>query len=188
MAVGGGLRLGLLDMIARDLGLEYELVEYDSFSKILEAVEKGKVDVVTALAVTAPRETIVDFSHPFLSTGSAIAVPVPVSRPGLFDFTGGFVDRFVSLDFLIVIAMLILLSLAAGALVWLFERRIGNVMFSGKGVNGLWQGLWWAMVTGLWRQSTKDARRANRCACLDVLQYFPGRQFYGSNYSVAYRW
>ena len=142
-----GLSIGLLEMIARDLGLEYELVEYDSFAEILAAVEKGKVDVVTALAVTAPRETIVDFSHPFLSTGSAIAVPVPNSRPGLFDFTGDFVDRFVSLDFLIVIAMLILLSLAAGALVWLFERRVGNVMFSGKGVNGLWQGLWWAMVT-----------------------------------------
>jgi ABC-type amino acid transport substrate-binding protein len=143
----GGLSIGLLDMIARDLGLEYELVEYDSFAEILEAVENGKLDVVTALAVTAPRETIVDFSHPFLSTGSAIAVPVPVSGPGLFHFTGHFVDRFVSLDFLVVIAMLILLSLAAGALVWLFERRIGNVMFSGKGVNGLWQGLWWAMVT-----------------------------------------
>jgi hypothetical protein len=82
-----GLSIGLLDMIARDLGLEYELVEYDSFAEILAAVEKGKVDVVTALAVTAPRETIVDFSHPILSTGSAIAVPVPVSRPGLFDFT-----------------------------------------------------------------------------------------------------
>jgi len=143
----GGLSIGILDKIARDLGVEYELVEYDSFAQILEAVEKGKLDVVTALAVTAPRETIVDFSHPFLATGSAIAVPFPVSRPGLLHFSGQFVDRFVSPDFLIVIAMLILLSLAAGALVWLFEKRIGNTMFSGKGVKGLWQGLWWAMVT-----------------------------------------
>jgi polar amino acid transport system substrate-binding protein len=142
-----GLSIELLDMIARELGVKYELVEYESFAQILEAVEKGKLEVVTALAVTAPRETIMDFSHPFLTTGSAIAVPVPVSRPGLFHFTGHFVDRFVSLNFLIVIAMLLLLSFAAGALVWLFERRINNNMFSGKGVKGLWQGLWWAMVT-----------------------------------------
>ena len=142
-----GLSIGLLDMIARDIGIEYELVEYESFAEILAALENGKVDAATALAVTAPRETMVDFSHPFLSTGSAIAVPVPTSRPGLFDFTGDFVDRFVSLDFIIVVAMLILISLAAGALVWLLERRAGNVMFSGRGINGLWQGLWWAMVT-----------------------------------------
>jgi ABC-type amino acid transport substrate-binding protein len=142
-----GLSIELLEMIARDLGVKYELVEFDGFAQIIEAVEKGKLDIVTSLAVTAPRETIMDFSHPYLTTGSSIAVPVPISGPGLFHLFDRFVDRFASLEFFTVITMLILFSLTAGALVCLFERRSGNVMFSGSGRQGLWQGLWWAMVT-----------------------------------------
>ena len=142
-----GFSIELLKMIAQDLGTEYEIVEYNSFAQILEELEKGKLDVFTALAVTAQRETIVDFSLPFLTSGSAIAVPVLISKPGLFHFTGPFFDRFASLDFLLVIVILVLIALAAGAMVWFFESRSNNRMFSGKTVKGLWQGLWWAMVT-----------------------------------------
>ena len=142
-----GFSIELLQLIAQDLGTEYEMVEYNSFAQILEEVEKGKLDVFTALAVTAQRETIVDFSHPFLISGAAIAVPVLISRPGLFHFTGPFVDRFASLDFLLVIVILVLIALAAGAVVWFFESRSSSSMFTAKTVKGLWQGLWWAMVT-----------------------------------------
>jgi ABC-type amino acid transport substrate-binding protein len=142
-----GLSIGLIEMITRDLGVEYEIVEYNNFPQVLEAVEKGKLNLFTALAVTEPRETIVDFSHPFLTSGSAIAVPAVVSKPGLFHFTGPFIDRFASLDFLLVIVLLVLISLAAGTMVWFFERRSSSEMFPGKAAKGLWQGLWWAMVT-----------------------------------------
>ena len=142
-----GFSIELLKMITQDLGTEYEMVEYNSFAQILEEVEKGKLDVFTALAVTAQRETIMDFSHPFLISGAAIAVPILISRPGLFHFTGPFVDRFISLDFLLVIVILVLIALAAGAMVWFFESRSNNSMFTPKTVKGLWQGLWWAMVT-----------------------------------------
>ena len=67
-----GLSIGLIEMITRDLGVEYEIVEYNNYHQVLEAVEKGKLNLFTALAVTAPRETIVDFSHPFLTSGSEI--------------------------------------------------------------------------------------------------------------------
>jgi len=56
-----GLSIGLIEMITRDLGVEYELVEYNNFPQVMEAIEKGKLNLYTALAVTAPRETIVDF-------------------------------------------------------------------------------------------------------------------------------
>ena len=112
-----GLSIGLIEMITRDLGVEYELVEYNNYPQVMEAIEKGKLNLFTALAVTAPRETIVDFSHPFLTSGSAIAVPAVGSKPGLFHFTGPFIDRFTSLDFLLVIVLLVLISLAAGTMV-----------------------------------------------------------------------
>lgn len=142
-----GLSIELLRMIAQDLGVEYELIEYNNIGQIVEVVEKGELDVFTALAVTESRETVLDMSHPFLISGSAIAVPSGVSELRLFHFTGQFVDHFASLDFLLLIGMLVLLSFAAGAMVWLFEGRRNREMFGGGIVKGLGHSIWWAMVT-----------------------------------------
>jgi hypothetical protein len=136
-----------MKMIARDLGVEYELIEFNNISQIVAAVEKGELDVFTPLAVTESRETILDMSHAFLASGSAIAVPAVVSTHGLLRFIGPFIDRFASFDFLVLIGILILLSLAAGAMVWLFEGRRNREMFGGGVVEGLGHGIWWAMVT-----------------------------------------
>jgi ABC-type amino acid transport substrate-binding protein len=142
-----GLAIELWQEIAQVLGVEYEVVEYNNFGRIIKEVEKGELDVCITLAVTEPREAILDFSHPFLTSGSAIAVPAVVSGHSLFYFTGHFVERFVSSDFLLLIGILVLVSLAAGTMVWLFEARRNSEMFSGNPAKGLWQGLWWAMVT-----------------------------------------
>ncbi len=142
-----GLAIELWQAIAKDLGVEYELKEYNNIDQIVAVVEKGELDVFAASAVTAPRETILDFSHSFLTSGSAIAVPAVISKHGLFYFTGHFVDRFVSLDFLLLIGILVLLSLAAGAMVWLFEGRRNREMFGGGVIRGLGHGIWWALVT-----------------------------------------
>ena len=40
-----GLSIGLLEMIAHDLGVEYEFVEYNNIGQMLEEVEKGKLNV-----------------------------------------------------------------------------------------------------------------------------------------------
>jgi len=142
-----GLSIELMKMIARDLGVEYELIEFNNISQIVEAVEKGELDVFTPLAVTESRETVMDLSHPYLTSGSAIAVPAVISGHGLLRFIGPFIDRFASFDFLVLIGILILLSLAAGAMVWLFEGRRNREMFGGGVVKGLGHGIWWAMVT-----------------------------------------
>jgi ABC-type amino acid transport substrate-binding protein len=51
-----GLSIELLKMIAQDLGVEYELIEYNNIGQIVEVVEKGELDVFTALAVTESRD------------------------------------------------------------------------------------------------------------------------------------
>jgi ABC-type amino acid transport substrate-binding protein len=142
-----GLSIELVKMIGQDLGVEYELIEYNDIGQIVEVVEKGKLDVFTVMAVTESHETVLDMSHPFLASGSAIAVPSVASEHSLFHFTGQFVDKFTSLDFLLLIGILVLLSLAAGAMVWLFEGRRNREMFGGGVVKGLGHGIWWAMVT-----------------------------------------
>jgi ABC-type amino acid transport substrate-binding protein len=126
----------LWQAIVQELGVEYELIEYNRIGQILEAFEKGELDALPALAVKASRENILDLSHAYLRSGSA-----------MLHFSGHFVDRFVSLEFLLLIGLLVLLSFAAGALVWLFEGRRNREMFGGGLPKGLGHGIWWAMVT-----------------------------------------
>jgi ABC-type amino acid transport substrate-binding protein len=142
-----GLSIELWQAIVQELGVEYELIEYGSIGQIMEAFEKKELDALIAMAIAASRENVLDLSHAYLRSGSAIAVPAVIPGHSLFDFSGHFVDRFASMEFLLLIGLLVLLSFAAGALVWIFEGRRNREMFGGGAVKGLGQGIWWAMVT-----------------------------------------
>jgi ABC-type amino acid transport substrate-binding protein len=137
-----GLSIELWQAVAQELGVEFELREY-SFEQVRDVVTKGKVDVILALAVTEQREISMDLSHPYLRSGSAIAVPAEAIEHSWLRFAG----HLVSLNLLPVLGLLILLSLTAGACVWLFERRRNPQMFGGGTVRGVGHGIWWAIVT-----------------------------------------
>ena len=137
-----GLSIELWQAVAQELGVEFELREY-SFEEELNAVTRGEVDVILALAVTEKYEISMDLSHPFLRSGAAIAVAAEGTEHSWLRFAG----RLVSLDLMPVIGLLLLLSLTAGIIVWLFEARRNPKMFGGGTVRGVGQGIWWAMVT-----------------------------------------
>jgi polar amino acid transport system substrate-binding protein len=137
-----GLSIELWQAIAQKLGLEFELREYSS-EQLLDAVKKREIDVILALAATEQHEIIMDLSHPFLRSGSAIAVPAEATQHSWLRFT----KHLVSLNLLPVIGLLILLSLTAGTIVWLFESRRNPEMFGDGTVRGVGHGIWWAIVT-----------------------------------------
>ena len=137
-----GLSIELWQAVTQELGMEFELREYN-FEKVHDAIKRGEVDIILAVAVTEQREIIMDLSHPFLRSGSAIAVTAEATEHSWLRFAG----RLVSLDLLPVIGLLLLLSLTAGIIVWLFEARRNPKMFGGGTVRGVGQGIWWAMVT-----------------------------------------
>ena len=69
-----GISIELWRRIAEDLGLAYELRAFD-LVELLERLEDGSLDVVVAaLTVTEQRETRIDFTHPYFSSGLGIAV------------------------------------------------------------------------------------------------------------------
>jgi len=138
-----GLGIELWRRGAQEMGVQYELREYSSFGETVDAAEKKELDVITGLAVTKQREIFMDFSHPYIRLGSAIAVAAESTGPSWLRIA----DHLVSLDFLKVIGILILLWLTAGAFVWLFERNLNPAMFGGGTVEGIGQGIWWAAVT-----------------------------------------
>jgi len=142
-AKGGyrGLAYDLWAAVANDLGLRFKTIEY-SLEGLLEAVRQEEVDVgVSALSITAERETTMDFSQPFYYTGLGIAVPM--KRDNLVE---RIVDAMLSPRVLAYIFSLLGLLLVVGALVWAVERRRNPDHFR-PGRRGIGDGMWWSAVT-----------------------------------------
>src|SRR6056297_4048384 len=95
----------------------------------------------SALTITADREELVDFTHPYIVTGLGIAVSY---KPA------GFLQAFKAVfsgEFLWVVTLLIGLLLFWGLLVWIFERHENRDEFGGTAAEGIGSGFWWAAVT-----------------------------------------
>ncbi len=136
-----GISIDLWRAIANDLGMTYELHEYD-LQGLLSGVQDGSLDLaVAALTITAEREKRMDFTHAFYTTGLGIAIPRGQKNGGL-----GFIRSFLSWGFLQIIAALGLILLLVGVLVWLSERKKNPQQF-GAGLDGIWSGFWWSAVT-----------------------------------------
>lgn len=137
-----GLSVDLWQAVARKLDVEYELREYTSVESILDDAKAGKIDLIPVLPITEAYEIQLDFSHQYFRSGLAIAISKEKSAPGLLRFA----KRLISTDIIVVVGGLLLLSLVAGIIVWLFEGR-RNREFDGGFVQGAGHGLWWAVVT-----------------------------------------
>jgi len=69
-----GFDIDLLDVICKELGVTYELVNI-SFENIETAVQTGQVDIgMSCFSITPERRLTFDFSAPYLSSGQALAV------------------------------------------------------------------------------------------------------------------
>ena len=138
-----GLSIELWELIAKDMGLSYEIHEYDRLKHITEAIQNKKIDLTIQMAVTEFNEIIMDLSHPYYRSGLAIAVPL---QSGSISWSES-VGRILSIGILKLVAILVLLSLFAGLMIWVLERNRNREMFGDKISKGLGHGIWWAMVT-----------------------------------------
>ncbi|MFQ5874446.1 MAG: transporter substrate-binding domain-containing protein [Dehalococcoidia bacterium] len=137
-----GISIDLWRAIASELNYSYELRELD-LQGLLDKVRDGSLDVaVAALTITAERERLFDFTHPFYTTGLGIAV-AKRREGGWLSLVRGI----LSAEFLQVIAFLTLLLLVLGVLIWLFEKKRNPSQFGGGPASGIFSGFWWAAVT-----------------------------------------
>lgn len=136
-----GVSIELWQRIANQLGLNYEYRSKD-LAGLLEGLKTGELDAaVAALTVTAEREQDLDFSHPFHSSGLSIAVPRTPSG------AWATLRAAFSWEFINALAVLVLLLMAVGVIIWLLERRANPGQFGGKAHEGVGSGFWWSAVT-----------------------------------------
>jgi polar amino acid transport system substrate-binding protein len=137
-----GISIDLWRDMATKLKLNYTFKEMD-LDHLLAGVTNGTLNAaVAAISVTADREEVMDFTQPYFTTGLGIAVTDKTTAPWL-----GVLRRLVSWQFLAVVGLLALVLLAAGFLMWLFERRGNAEQFGGKPLAGIGSGFWWSAVT-----------------------------------------
>ena len=138
-----GISIELWRELATGLGLRFELEER-TLPEFLTGLQDGSLDAgVTAITITADREKVMDFTHPFFVTGLATAVRTEGATLHWLHVA----EKFFSLHFLYLVGALTLVLLVAGFLVWIFERRNNADQFISKMPKGIGEGIWWAVVT-----------------------------------------
>jgi ABC-type proline/glycine betaine transport system substrate-binding protein len=141
-----GFSIELWEKIARKLGLEYEIYGVNTIAKLLDEVKRGVADVaVSGIGITSKREQVLDFSHSYFESGLQIMVP-----KGSGSLPGDIVSKAVAIIFsrklLIGVAVFLFVLLIAAHIIWVLERR-HNPQFPASYPQGLWQSIWWAVVT-----------------------------------------
>ncbi len=138
-----GLSIDLWRDLASDLNLDYRF-EQAELQALLQGVQGGQFDaIVAAITVTDEREAVMNFSHPFYSTGWSIAVSDSLVEPLALSLLRGL----FSIEFAYALAALAAVLMVAGFLIWLVERSKNDDQFGGSPVKGLGNGFWWAAVT-----------------------------------------
>lgn len=136
-----GITIELVHRIAKELDVPYSFREMD-LEEMLDATAGGDVDAAAAaLTITTEREQMVDFSHPFFTSGLGIAVPLRTEVTWL-----SALKRVASMAFLQAAGALLAILTLVGVLVWFVERK-RNAQFPGDPIKGVGSGIWWSAVT-----------------------------------------
>ena len=141
-----GFTIELWDRIAGMLGLEYRVYGVNTIAKLMDEIQRGAADVaVSGIGITSSREKTLDFSHTFLVSGLQIMVSEDSDS-----ILGEVVLKVLAVIFapelLFGVGLFLLVLIAAAHVNWLFERG-HNPQFSNHYAQGIWQSIWWAVVT-----------------------------------------
>jgi polar amino acid transport system substrate-binding protein len=137
----GGISMDLWKEVAARTKLDYEMRELQ-VADLDDPAKMADLDAFVSLNVTAKREATLDLTHPFYSTGLAIAVAPKADTSVLSTLGAIFTAKFAKL-----IAALFGVLLAVGVVMWLAERRHNQSQFGGPAAKGIGAGLWWSAVT-----------------------------------------
>ena len=141
-SVYSGISILFWEKVAEELGVVYRYRPYNDVETLLEAVTNKEIDIaVGAITITDERESMMDFTHTYFSSGLGVAVQQ--SKQGIF----GQLLNIASWDFLKAAGALCFVILIFGFLVWLFERKKNKDMFGSGSMKGIGSSFWWSAVT-----------------------------------------
>lgn len=137
-----GISIYLWEEIAEELHIPYRYVQLP-FSELLQRLEEGTIDVcINPLTVTSERSKRFSFTHSFYASNATVAAPEANSFQRLRSTLASIFD----VNFMSALLVLITIITFFGWLLWHFERQVNPDQFR-TGIQGLWDGIWWSVVT-----------------------------------------
>ena len=134
-----GFSIDLWRAIAEQIGVDYEFKRYRSFSQMLNSVKSGEADLAIAnISVTSEREAAMDFSQPIFSAGLQIMTPTQD------DASVSIWSVIASANLLVPVFVAFGVLVAAGMLMWLFERH-KQPYFNYTAGKAIFPAFWWAL-------------------------------------------
>lgn len=141
-----GFSIDLWQEIARRMNRDYEYLFVETVTEQLEAVEQSQADLaITGISITKAREETIDFSLPYFEAGLQVMTRT-VSAQGLTTPTAILGVLVASPEFLTLLVSLVVVILLMAHVFWLVERR-RNPEFPQPYVRGVWEGIWYTVVT-----------------------------------------
>lgn len=140
--VPGGFLFEVWQHVAVDLDWAYEVIWVESLTDVGDLIRVRGVDVAIApLASTSEREENFDFTSGIVASGPVFGVHERTETPV------SILSALFSVDILRLLGWSAVLLLVLGHLMWLVERNNPQSDFASGYLRGVWDGVWWAMVT-----------------------------------------
>jgi len=141
-----GFSIELWDAVSTRMGVDTEYRLLPDLKSLLNDVRDGKGDAaIAAISITASREVYLDFSHPYFSSG--LQILTASSEVSALQKTFTAFRNLISTDgFRSALITLTVLLLVFAHVIWWIERG-RNPAFSRRYPAGLWDAVYWALVT-----------------------------------------
>jgi len=138
-----GYSIDLWNEIAKQLNVRSEFDIKATVTDMLRSLQENKADAaIAAITITSDRESVVDFTHFFYSSGLRIAIPSGIAPTWIATLS-----KFLSGDFLAMLGTLIFLTFLAANLIWFFERSVNAECFPKSYAAGFSEAMWWSIAT-----------------------------------------
>ena len=133
-----GFSLDLWGEVAQGIGRETEVIRFEQFADMLDAVETGRADLAVAnISVTSAREEVFDFSRPIFASGLQIMVPAGGNSLSIWSIL-------FSTDVLLAVIGAFALLFGGGMIMWRLERN-AQPYFEGTAKQMAFPAFWWAL-------------------------------------------
>jgi polar amino acid transport system substrate-binding protein len=155
-----GFSAELWHELAARVGVPYVWVEKKNVTEILDAIANNEAEVgIAAISITSEREQRFDFSQPMFEAGLQVMVPDDAAS-GFSPLT--VLHYFTSGAMPYLLAILGLLILIPGHIVWFAERNHEDSPFSRHYIPGIFHAMGWALSAAAGQQNDSPRSRLGR--------------------------
>jgi polar amino acid transport system substrate-binding protein len=141
-----GFSVELWQEITKQMNVKSEFIVKPTVKELLASVNAHEAALgISAISITAERETQLDFSQPMFDAGLHILTSAQPSESNLL---GNIIAGIFTRDFLLMIGIVILLLAVPAHIVFFLERRPnGGLLTHREYFPGIFEAAWWAAAT-----------------------------------------